>query len=236
MIMQMLTGPTIDHIIEREGYGIAIGYRSCVDTRTSLDTSITIGDDVMVGQGVKIGAHSDIQDGSVLCDEVTVGPHVTIFPSVLIMAGASICPDEVTQHSTNARELYNGVSIGPGVFLHNEVALDSGAIVPTQRTIIHIGNLGSKNRVITIYGAEEGPLFSVGCQIGVPHGVLKSNVATSAHTSHESAQTYAPYLNTFQELGSVVQRAYDGEKALIDEIIAMRQELGLESPLDPTVD
>lgn len=180
---------------------------------------------VRLGGEVSVGAGSTIGCGGFLDANVVVGPNVTIRHNSLIMAGAKVCPDKVKSKSSNARELGGDVIVGPGVKLHNEVELGYGAIVPTQRTIAHIGSFGDKNRIVTIYGSDDGPLFSVGCQMGIDYDTFKDRVGSHEDTEADSANTYDPYLDIFNKIGHVVQTAYDGETALIEDLKAMHREV-----------
>src|SRR5690606_28859301 len=91
-----------------------------------------------------------------------------------------------------------------------------------------IGNFGAKNRVVTIYGSNRGPRFSVGCQIGVSYDVLRDRVANNSQTTSESAGMYNPFLPIFNQIALTVQKAFDAESSLIDELREMRKELTQE--------
>lgn len=186
-----------------------------------------IGRDVVIGSRSKIGNNTIIGEGSVIGENVTVGPYVKLGLGVLIMDGAKICPSFVRSGSKNARELLNGVTIGNGVFLHNEVEIGQGAIIPTQRTIACLGNFGSKNRVVTVYGSDKGPLYSIGCQIGVPYEHFEDHVARATFTVQSSADTYRPFLHIFASVGEVVQEAYNGEAQTVQMLKVRRDEIGM---------
>jgi carbonic anhydrase/acetyltransferase-like protein (isoleucine patch superfamily) len=192
-----------------------------------ISDNAVIGGDVFLGYGCKVGEMSDIADYSRLGSDVIVGPDVTIYPAALILAGTQVCPNPVRQHSSDARKLLSFVTIGEEVLLHDEVELGLSAIVPNQRTIAMIGNLGSNNRVVTIYGSDEGPRFSIGCQIGVDYDTVCSRVAGHTETDAPSASTYDPYLGIFNAIGAVVQTAYDREANLVAELKALRAELDM---------
>lgn len=200
-----------------------------------IDPTATLAPDVRVGAAAHISADVHISAGtaigelawvgeySVIGTGVTIGPKVRIGCGALILDRAKICPNNVLSVSSDGRTLLDNVTIGHSVLLHDEVELGAGAIIPNQRTIAMIGNFGSKNRVVTIYGSDAGPCYSIGCQIGVHLSVFKSNVASSYMTSSESAATYAPYLDTFQQIGCVVQAAYDTAASQVADLKARRR-------------
>ncbi len=193
-----------------------VGSHCIIGRGVDVAHGVQVGDDVLIGPDTHIGPRS------IIGDKVRIGPDVGIEADVFIMHEAQVCPNPVYSKSTNARTIQAGSTIGPRVLLHDEVELGPQAIIPSQRTIASIGNLGSKNRVVTIYGAMDGPLYSVGCQIGITFAVLRERVFDSTATSPESAATYAPYLGVFSDVGRVVQDAYDSEESLIEEILGMR--------------
>ncbi len=195
-----------------------------VEAFANIKPGVKVQPDAHIGQHVWIGHDSTIGLGSYIDAGVVIGPNVTVSNLTLIMAGATICPDDVSKHSTAAREIGAGASVGPKVLLHNEVELGEGAIVPTQRTITHIGNFGKKNRVITIYGSTDGPLFSLGCHVGRSFEEIKTAVTDNEHSTDESAATYVPYLPIFNEIGKAVQEAYAKETNLINEMLHIRAE------------
>ena len=199
-----------------------IGDGSVIKRGAELDAGVSIGVNTIVGREVCIGTGSDV--GS----DVVIGPRVRIGRKTLIMDSVIICPNNVKSVSSDGRKIGNRNSIGFGVLLHDEVELADEAIVPTQRTIVSIGNLGVKNRVVTIYGSGHGvPLYSIGCQVGVRFERIEANIARQANTTLESASTYTPFLPTFLEIGAVVQRAYEQESNAIEELLAARREYGL---------
>lgn len=77
---------------------------------------------------------------------------------------------------------------------------------------------------MTIYGSDYEPRYSVGCQVGITIDNLKDRVRDNANTVSSSADTYAPFLGTFEEIGIILQREYDREIGLVEEIKAMRRE------------
>ncbi len=183
--------------------------------------------DVTIGASCYIGGSSTICGGSWIGNSVHVGPNVLIGDYALIQGFARICPDRVSSGSSDARRLLAGATIGEGVLLHNEVELGLHATIPSQRTIASLGNFGTKNRVVTIYGSNEGPRFSIGCQVGVTWETIRSNIRLSEHTQPESAATYEPFLPVFKQVAAVVQKAYDRESNHVAELQAMRQALGM---------
>lgn len=192
-----------------------------VQPGANICDSATIKSGSHIGRGTQIGEQTYIDGG------VTIGPRVIISRFVLVMERARICPNNVLSVSSDGRSIGANSSIGPGVLLHDEVEIGAYAIIPTQRTIAHLGNLGSKNRVVTVYGSDYGPRYSIGCQIGIDFDDFICRVAKSTSTVTESSSTYVPYLNVFNDLGSVVQTAYEQESGLVDEIREMRDELQL---------
>jgi len=209
------------------GQGVIIRAGTQVSPGVQIGRDVKLGHAVNIAKGCHIGRGTSIESNSELEENVFVGPNVTIWGGALLMEGARICPNKVRSVSRNGRELGNDVSVGPGVVLPDEVELGANAIVPSQRTVAHIGALGAKNRVITIYGTDNGPLVSVGCQIGITTDRLRSRVAGHVNSTEDSAMTYAPYLDILDQIGLVVQGAYDRESALIGEIKDQRSELGL---------
>lgn len=216
-----------------------VGHASVIDADVELEHFVRIGrytqihtgakirEGVLVGDESRVGSYSTITGPSYIGNNVTVGPEVTIDSGAVIFNGAQVCPNKVKSVSSDGRSLAGSVTVGPHVLLHDEVELGFRAIVPTQRTIASLGNLGSKNRVITIYGSDAGPRYSIGCQIGEPFSSIKSNVEKAKHTSPGSAGTYAPYLSVMNEIGTIVQNAYDAESKLVSELLAERDLLGL---------
>jgi carbonic anhydrase/acetyltransferase-like protein (isoleucine patch superfamily) len=195
--------------------------------------------------GVQVHRNSRIFSGAVLLDDVFidansvvanyarlerrvhVGPDVHIGEMALILADAVICPNPVQSASSDGRKLESEVSVGRGVHLHDEVELGQFAIVPTQDTIAHIGAFGRKGRVITVYGSDDGPLYSLGCNIGLSFHGIKANilhnyVEPGHHTTVASAGSYVPWLPVFNLMGATVQKAYDREAGIVDELKDMR--------------
>lgn len=205
----------------------SIGKPVVIEPGVRIDRGVRVGNFVYLGAGTILQAYANIEPHSCLKSNVTVGRGVTIGERVLILDGAQVCVGKVRAHSSDARKIGRDSTIGPEVVLHDEVELNSGAIVPSQRTIVSLGNFGAKNRVVTIYGSEEGPLYSIGCQIGVHYGQIKEHVIANTHTTAESASTYAPYLGVFNEIGRVVQDAFDQELSHVYEMKDMRVSLGL---------
>lgn len=198
---------------------VTVGDYVAIGPEVQIFDHTTIGDDVRIGKGTLIGGRTYIGTKAV------IGAGTNVGRGALILEGAKVCPDAVLSGSSDARTLQMNVSIGPGVFLHNEVELGGGAVVPTQRTIASLGNLGAKNRVITIYGSDAGPLVSLGCQIGETLDVIRARVGAQTNSSAASAATYQPYLPIIEQIGLVVQRAYEIEAGLVGEIQVMRKEL-----------
>lgn len=201
-----------------------------IDPTARLGQEARIGDEVTIKEGSVVGACSTIDSAAYIGKVVTIGSNVAVHTQAMVLDGAKICKDSVEVHSTNARQIGMMASIGEDVVLHGEVELGVGAIVPSQRTITHLGHLGSKNRVVTIYGSEVGPRYSVGCQVGVSLDKIAERVNVASNTARESADSYIPYLPIFDSLGQVVQKAYDQERATIDAMMQMRIDLGLDLP------
>lgn len=211
-----------------------IGYRFKINPGSSVGRGAVIGNDVTLGNNSHVLYGTKVGESSFIGDGVIIGPNVKILQQCLIMDGAQVCPNDVSSGSSNARELRDGVSVGPGVFLHDEVELGVGAIVPTQRTIQSIGNFGSKNRVLTIHGSDHGPRISIGCQVSISLHRARSRINTSyGEAEAGSADTYAPYLSVFESIGRQVQKAYYAEEDLVREIKAKR--LALFGCLVPNV-
>ncbi len=215
---------------------VKIGEGARVHTGAFLHDNVFLDRNVEIGERTEIGSNCSIRRGSVIGHDVLMGPGVIMAPEALIMENAQICINAVVKHSSNARQFLNGVSIGPNVLLHDEVELGFSAIVPSQRTIAHLGHLGSKNRVVTIYGSDDGPRYSIGCQIGIDFSTVKERVANGTATQIGSANTYTPFLGAFAEIGSAVQAAYEKETWLVEEIKATRAELGMSIYVDDPID
>jgi acetyltransferase-like isoleucine patch superfamily enzyme len=210
---------TISKLANVDPTSLCVGERSIIEEAAFVGIDVTLGEDVIIRQGSQVCFESFIGD------RVLVGPRVRIGHRALIMDDAQICPGDVTKHSTDARKIGAFATIGPGVLLHDEVELGENAIVPTQRTIVSLGNFGAKNRVVTIYGSDTGPLYSVGCQMGIQYSALVGRVGNATVTTEESASTYSPFLHVFNEIGRVVQQAYDAEANLVAELKATRETL-----------
>ncbi len=211
---------------------------SNVHPTASIHDTATIMKGASVGPNSSVGAMSVVNSAAELSwdvhvlERVTVGAGVVVGHATLFMHGAKICPDYVNRHSSDARKVSPMSTIGLGVDLHNEVELGPGAIVPSQRTIMHIGHFGSKNRVVTIYGSELGPRFSIGCQVGVDLDTIRDRVANNSVSSPSSAGTYTPYLPMFDAVGRQVQDAYNQERDTIEYLMEYRQKLGLPIPAE----
>lgn len=195
-----------------------------IGRNSSIASGVTVGSGGSIGNSCRIHREAVIAQGCDIRNGVIIGARVRIGRNVLLLNGAKVCPNDVRSRSSDARKLLDFVTIGKSVLLHDEVEIGEGAVIPTQRTIACIGNLGSKNRIVTIYGSDLGPRYSVGCQIGVDYDQLSGNVGAHSYTTAQSADTYAPFLPVFQEVGLIVQRAYDGESALVAEMLAMRND------------
>jgi carbonic anhydrase/acetyltransferase-like protein (isoleucine patch superfamily) len=178
-----------------------------------ISSEANIGEDTSIGLHTFIGAN------------VLIGPRVMIEGKCLIKEDAIICPNDVVSKSSNARQIDSGTIVGPGVYLHDEVELASEAIIPTQGTIVSIGVFGTKHRVVTIYGNDEYPRYSIGCQKGVDFRTFKDRVKDNLQTTPESASTYRPFVESCRQLGYVVQKAYHRETKLIEELRAEHEEL-----------
>ena len=197
------------------GYGANVGEYACIYDGTT------------VSDRAEVGAYTTVREDSLIERDVIIGSDVKLGKEALIMADAKICLDTVTTKSSNARELLGGVSIGPGVILHNEVELGFHAIVPSQRAIAHVGGFGKKNRVVTVYGSDNGPRYSVGCQLGIDWPTFQRRVVGSEATQSSSAETYLPFFGAFTAMGAAVQKAYEKETVLVDEIKDRRQAEGM---------
>mgnify|MGYP003596554046 CR=1 FL=1 len=193
-----------------------------------------VGADCMLDNGVKIEAGADLYKKVVVGSGVTIGNDVLVGNEVLIMDGASVCAGPLTErHSSDARKICSGTTIGRDVTLHGEAELGTFAIIPSQSAIAHLGNLGAKKRVVTIYGSELGPRYSIGCQIGVDIDTVEARVDSRASTKAASAETYRPFLPIFRSIGDVVQDAYNQQQDYIDELMELRKLFGLTLP--PTI-
>lgn len=204
-----------------------IGSGVLIKKGATIDHGTRIGNYVKIGAFATIGVDSSIGHGSIIERGVLIGSKVAIGELALLMENAQVCPNSVHTNSSDARTLQRHVSVGPNVLLHDEVELGPYAIIPSQRTIAHIGSLGSKNRVVTIYGSDEGPRYSIGCQIGESLDVIKDHINKHLHTSDDSAATYRPFIGIFDEIGTAVQTAYDKAAPLVAEIKDMRLEAGM---------
>lgn len=205
---------------------VSISAGTHISRYVELRDLATIGGGVSIAERTGIGAHSIVEGG------VQIGRSVSIANSALILAGAVICPNKVRSVSSNGRELREEVTVGPNVLLHDEVELGSGAIIPTQKTIAMIGSFGKKRRVVTIYGSDEGPRYSIGCMMGRPFDKVKEHVMGSTNTTEASANAYLPFLDIFNEIGGTVQRAYDAETGLVEELKLQRAESFSEAALE----
>jgi serine acetyltransferase len=205
-----------------------IGYFSYISKSASVDHETAMGmgqvrvfDDSQIDHDVTIGDFSLVGSG------VRIGPGVKIGSSVLILDDVQVCPNDVMLRSTDARHIGNSSIIGPGVVLDDEVELGSGAIVPTDATLKTIGKFGEKRRTITIYGSQSGPKISLGCNIGSTLKELLPHFASpnDHHSNNTSAETYRPFIDIFQDISRIVQKAFDKENALVDELISAHSEL-----------
>jgi len=210
-----------------------------VDPTAKIGEGVRIKGGVGIGRHVVIGSNVTIGEGSMILDDatignncffesgVTIGRKVKVGSGALILRGARVCPNPVVSESSDARKLEDDVSIGREVFLHDEVELANDAIVPSQRTIAALGNFGTKNRVVTVYGSHTGPLYSIGCQMGADYLEIRRHILEHVGTNELSAGTYAPFLGVFQEVGAIVQQAFDSQTTAVAELLAMRSELGI---------
>jgi UDP-3-O-[3-hydroxymyristoyl] glucosamine N-acyltransferase len=109
-----------------------------VASTADIRTGVSIGEDSVVGEYATVGTHSVVLDG------VTIGEGVRIGPRGLILDNAVVCRNPVYRTSSDSRKIEDHVSVGPGVLLHDEVELGYRAIIPTQRTIMSLGNFGKR--------------------------------------------------------------------------------------------
>jgi UDP-3-O-[3-hydroxymyristoyl] glucosamine N-acyltransferase len=207
--------------VNRESLKIGVG--SYIGDGAVIDENVT------VGEQSSIFAEAQIGYGSRIGNDVLIGHGTRIKDRALILDGARICPNTVKSGSRDAKTLLDGVTIGEGVLLHDEVELGVGAIIPSQRTIAFLGSFGAKNRVVTIYGSDKGPRYSVGCQIGVGLKTLRDRVAKATYSTAESAGTYEPFLGIFHKVGDTVQTAYDKEARQVEDMKNLRRIYRLDS-------
>jgi UDP-3-O-[3-hydroxymyristoyl] glucosamine N-acyltransferase len=194
----------------------------CIEDGARVSDGVVLGDGTYIAERAEVGRCTHTEAG------VIIGAGACIREGGLILAGAQVCPNPVEHPaSTDARKLLERATIGQGVLLHDEVELSWDAIIPTQETIVMLGNLGFKRRVVTIYASDYGPRYSIGCQMGVSLATIKKRVGHNSATTAKSAGTYAPYLGIFGDIGNVVQKAYDRETRLVDELKDQRRTLGI---------
>jgi NDP-sugar pyrophosphorylase family protein len=194
----------------------------------SLAHGVYIGKRVTLGAGTVVEQDVHIDNDTYTQSGVYIGQGVEIYGNALILRGAMICQNNVYTHSSNARQIYAGAIIGPNVQLHDEVELGEDAIIPTQQTIAHFGFLGDKYRVITMYGSDEGPRYSIGCRIGFLYPDIKDHIVNALGTDSKSAAQYVPFLGSLESIGIALQHAYMAESPRIDELKAMHKELVLD--------
>jgi len=210
------------------GRSCAIGAGVTFGDFVTVQDAVTIGANSSIGHRVTFRSGAQVESGAHIESGVVIGPRARIGKDALILNGAQVSPHDVTSMSSNARQLEHAVTIGKGVLLDDEVELGAYAVVPTQRTIAAIGKFGDKNRVVTIYGSSDGPRYSIGCQMGMPFGIISQRVKDSENTNDGSAMTYRPFLDIFSQVGLVVQKAYDNEANYVAELMEMRRVLGME--------
>lgn len=204
-------------------YGPAV-----VGANSSVPDFECVGPGVLIMDNVRIGHETIIGKGAVIMSDVVIGPRVRIGTEALLLSGALICPDDVDDRSSNAREIGDFVTIGSGVVLDNAVELGMGAIIPAQDTIITMGKFGDKRRTVTLYGTDSGPRISVGCNVGVRLEEIRKNVQAHSFTTTASANAYAPYLEIFRTIGKTVQTAYLDHNKTVKELKKLRREIGMK--------
>lgn len=198
-----------------------------ISPRANFKGPLILGDisrigDVVVGRYCELDDYAVIEDASYLGeqveleDNVRVGHHTTLFNGVRVGAEST---------------LLDRVIIGPGVKLSRETQLGNGTIVPSAKTIMSLGRLGTSERNITIHGSDDGPCYStgLGCQYSVRWERFHDRIMRAEHTSKDSADHYREYLDILQSIGDIVQRHYQAESGLIQDLRGQAAELRTQS-------
>ncbi|CAN5462427.1 hypothetical protein BH10PAT3_BH10PAT3_6210 [soil metagenome] len=208
-----------------------------ISDSAQFDTPVKIHLVKKVGGGTVIHAGTTLEAGVKLGDEVTIGRSSYLSRCVRIGSVAFIgernffAPRSGLRHDYSyrshvyMRQTRDDVTVGPGVILPSEAQIGSSAIIPTRGCIQQIGRFGTSQRMVTIYGGMEGPLYSVGCQFGIDGATFIDRVTNVTDTKPESAQDYAKHMSAIQALGVQVQRVYEREDNLVEELAQQQMEL-----------
>lgn len=178
----------------------------------------TINSEVHLGDGVTVAEDVRVGEGTWLGRGVTIGAHTDIGYSNYFADGSSLPEGPAFKSHPYMRTTFNDVIIGPNVQLPAEVQLGYLAIIPTSKSVGQIGRFGYHKRMVTAYGSSYGPLFGVGCQYGIRENEFRARISDATGTEPESASDYHRNFSKIQRLGQAVQKAYDKETALIEEL------------------
>lgn len=196
-----------------------IGAVRSIGDLSFFGAGVVLGDGVMIGGDVTVGAYS------VLERNVRISDGFNIQYAAYFSDGSSVDPkDPSYKGHSYMREIQDGVIVGPKVALPSDVQLGTNAVIPTQDSIVQVGRYGESQRMVTIYGSDGGPLYSVACQSGIDMPKLRTRIIGNEGTSPESAAGYRPHIPLFEELGVVVQQVFEREANLVEELIEKRDE------------
>ena len=176
-------------------------------------------DGVMYGRNVRIGASAEIGVNTTIRSEARIGQGASIGGFGFIGRGVTI-PGLVRRRHTYHDEIRDNAVIGHGVTLPAEYQLGNDAVIPNSNCITSVGRLGSTQRMVTVYGSDEGPLYGVGCQFGIAEDVFHARVTSSTETHSDSAADYARYWSVLTAAGLMVQRAYELAHTQVEDLRA----------------
>ncbi|HSX44506.1 MAG TPA: hypothetical protein VLF39_00125 [Candidatus Saccharimonadales bacterium] len=187
-----------------------------IGARCTIGAAVILGDGVELGEEVHIGDHTVLDKRVIVTDEFSFDQGMVYFDE-----DASVDPVENGRRPHPfARRIQENIIVGPHVALPSEVQLGSDAIIPTQATIRQIGRFGTSKRMVTLYGSDEGPMASVACQSGIDLDTLRHRIVNSVDTDPKSAKDYKLHWREINSGANQVQRAYDRESQLVDELIS----------------
>ncbi len=207
-----------------------------IDDSADFQATTVLGKVLGIGYCTRLNGYSKISDGVLLGKYVDVGSYTFLAKNVLIgsfstlgshnyFASGSVLPQRsLDRDHVYMRKTWDNVTVGRNVVLPQEVQLGEGAIIPATETVGQIGRFGDKKRMVTAYGSDAGPLYSVGCQFGISMSVFKDRIFNNTQTESSSALDYAKNIEQIESLGIAKQRAYDDRQRLVDELLAERRE------------
>lgn len=186
-----------------------IGAGSVLRAQVEVYNGAEIGQDTWVGKRVVIG------ENTYLGDRTDVGANSYIAQSARIADIDAERLSLIERSGLDPRTLEKGAIIGPQVVLPSEVQLAPYAVVPTSDSILQLGPFGTRHRMVTVYGSDRRPLYSVGCQFGISLERLLERANKATDTTQASGADYLDNQHRLRDAGQQVQDAYMGSLPLV---------------------